>query len=106
MPCRGYRGSYFQRGDKILGGPQAGIIVGEKDLIRRFRDNQLSRALRVDKLTLAALEATLRLYHDPEKARYEIPVLRMLTADTRDLKARARRLWRHLKIGLRRVIGR
>lgn len=84
-------------GDKILGGPQAGIIVGDRDLIRRLRDNQLSRALRVDKLTIAAMEATLRLYHDHEKARCEIPVLGMLTADTRDLKARADRLLRRLK---------
>ena len=79
-------------GDKMLGGPQAGIIVGRKDLISYMRSNQLSRALRVDKFTLAALEETLKLYLDEEKAVSEIPVWRMLTADKDVLKERAERL--------------
>jgi L-seryl-tRNA(Ser) seleniumtransferase len=79
-------------GDKLLGGPQAGIVVGRADLVERLRRHPLQRALRADKLTLAALEGTLTLYLDPDRARREIPVLRMLdeTADT--VRARADRL--------------
>ncbi len=76
-------------GDKLLGGPQAGILAGRADLIARVEADPLMRAFRLDKMTLAALEATLRLYRDPERARREIPVLRMLTTPLADLRARS-----------------
>ncbi len=76
-------------GDKLLGGPQAGIIVGSADIVGRLRDNPLTRALRVDKLTIATLEATLALYRDPERARREIPVLAMLGRTRDELRTRA-----------------
>lgn len=76
-------------GDKMLGGPQAGIIVGRKDLVSYIRTNQLARTLRVDKFSIAALEATLRLYLDEEMAIREIPVWRMLTIEKETLKKRA-----------------
>jgi L-seryl-tRNA(Ser) seleniumtransferase len=79
-------------GDKLLGGPQAGCIVGRRELLARCRENPFARAMRADKLTLAALEATLRLYEDAETALHEIPVLRMLTSAPGELAARARRL--------------
>ncbi|HEX9895679.1 MAG TPA: L-seryl-tRNA(Sec) selenium transferase, partial [Gemmatimonadales bacterium] len=79
-------------GDKLLGGPQAGCLVGRSALVKQSRANAFARAARADKLTLAALEATLTLYHDPEAARAQIPVLRMLTADPRTLAERAHRL--------------
>jgi len=79
-------------GDKLLGGPQAGLLVGRADAIARARAHPLARALRLDKLGLAALEATLRLYLDPERALREIPVLAMLTAGQDELTARAERL--------------
>jgi len=76
-------------GDKLLGGPQAGILVGEADAVRQAERHPLARALRIDKLSLAALEATLALYRDPASAAEEIPVLRMLAAGERELAARA-----------------
>ncbi len=79
-------------GDKLLGGPQAGIVVGRGDLVASLRRNPMCRALRVDKVILAGLEATLRLYRDPERALREIPVLAMLAAAPDELEARARRL--------------
>jgi len=76
-------------GDKLLGGPQAGIIVGDAAWVGRMRQNPICRALRVDKVTLAGLEATLRIYRDPLRARAEIPTLRMLEADEASLEKRA-----------------
>lgn len=79
-------------GDKLLGGPQSGIIVGKKQYIDRIKKNPLNRAIRIDKMTLAALESTLRLYLDPEVAMREVPTLRMITAKSQDLKKAALRL--------------
>lgn len=79
-------------GDKLLGGPQAGCLVGEAGPVERCLRSPLARALRADKQTLAALEATLHLYQDPARARREIPVLRMLTTDPGTLHARAQAL--------------
>jgi L-seryl-tRNA(Ser) seleniumtransferase len=79
-------------GDKLLGGPQAGIVLGRADLVERLRRHPLQRALRADKLTLAALEGTLALYLDPDRARREVPVLRMLGDETERVRARADRL--------------
>jgi L-seryl-tRNA(Ser) seleniumtransferase len=79
-------------GDKLLGGPQAGLIVGRPDAVAAARRHPLARALRIDKLSLAALEATLRLYLDAERAVREIPVLAMLAADEDTLVTRAGRL--------------
>ena len=79
-------------GDKLLGGPQAGIVVGRAELVERLRRHPLQRALRADKLTLAALEGTLALYLDPERAAREVPVLRMLSEAVEAVRARAERL--------------
>jgi L-seryl-tRNA(Ser) seleniumtransferase len=84
-------------GDKLLGGPQAGIILGRKPLVEAIRKNQLSRALRIDKLTLLALEETLRIYRDEPRALAEIPTLQMILAPYEQLRSKARRL--------RRMIG-
>ncbi len=79
-------------GDKLLGGPQAGLLAGRRDAVAAAREHPLARAMRIDKLSLAALEATLALYLDPERARREIPVLAMLDATEEELAARATRL--------------
>ena len=79
-------------GDKVLGGPQAGIIVGRRELVDRIKQNPINRAMRIDKMTLAGLEATLRLYLDMDAAREAIPTLRMITATPQALKSKARRL--------------
>ena len=79
-------------GDKLLGGPRAGIVVGRADLVEELRRHPLQRALRADKLTLAALEGTLALYLDPERAAREIPVLRMLGEPLETVRGRAERL--------------
>jgi L-seryl-tRNA(Ser) seleniumtransferase len=84
-------------GDKLLGGPQAGIILGKKELIDGIKGNPLNRALRIDKLTLAALESTLIAYLSEGGAIQEIPTLRMLTIPLAQLRKRARRLERLLK---------
>ena len=79
-------------GDKLLGGPQAGVVVGRAELIEKLRRHPLHRALRIDKLGLAALEGTLLLYLEPDRALHEIPVLRMLHEDATVVRARAERL--------------
>jgi L-seryl-tRNA(Ser) seleniumtransferase len=79
-------------GDKLLGGPQAGIVVGRAELVERLRRHPLQRALRADKLTLAALEGTLGLYLEPERALREVPVLRMLNEPIEAVRGRAERL--------------
>jgi L-seryl-tRNA(Ser) seleniumtransferase len=80
-------------GDKLLGGPQAGIILGKRDLVEAIRKNPLNRALRIDKLTLLALEETLRLYRDPQAVMQEIPTLRMISETYPSLAAKAERLY-------------
>lgn len=84
-------------GDKLLGGPQAGIVAGRRELLESMKRHPLMRAFRADKLTLAALEATLRLYRDEQLALREIPALRMLTMTREELSRRAGRILRRLK---------
>lgn len=79
-------------GDKLLGGPQAGILLGTREAVDACRRNPLTRALRVDKLTLAALEGTLGLYRDPERAARDVPVLAMVTASADSIRVRAERV--------------
>ncbi len=83
-------------GDKLLGGPQAGIIVGKKELVAEIRKNPLNRAVRIDKMTIAGLEATLRLYRDKKEALEKIPTLHFLTIPPEEIKKKARRLKRAL----------
>lgn len=87
-------------GDKLLGGPQAGIIVGRRECIELLKKHPLLRALRIDKLTLAALEGTLRLYRDERQALAEIPTLRMLTMTAAELAVQGRRMLRRLRRGV------
>ena len=89
-------------GDKLLGGPQAGIILGKKGFLDLIKVNPLTRALRIDKLTLAALESTLLLYLDEKTAMREIPTLRMLSSDADQLKRRGRRLLKRVSGGIKK----
>ncbi len=84
-------------GDKLLGGPQAGIIVGQTAVIDQIKANPLTRALRIDKLTLAALESTLKIYRDEDRAVREIPTLRMLTMPFEDIRKKAELLFNTIK---------
>ena len=84
-------------GDKMLGGPQAGIIVGKRDFVDRIKKNPINRALRIDKMTLAALEATLQLYRDEAEALSAIPTLRMITMPVKSILTKAKRLQNRLK---------
>jgi L-seryl-tRNA(Ser) seleniumtransferase len=87
-------------GDKLLGGPQAGIILGHREIIERIKSNPMTRALRIDKFTLAGLEAVLRLYYDEDVALAKIPTLAMLSVPKEQIAAKARRLSRRIKKAL------
>jgi L-seryl-tRNA(Ser) seleniumtransferase len=87
-------------GDKLLGGPQAGIIAGKKDALDRIKKNPLTRALRIDKLTLAALEPTLKLYRDEERAIRTIPTLNMLTMSFVNVCSKAELLFNEIQNAL------
>jgi L-seryl-tRNA(Ser) seleniumtransferase len=91
------RGLVAFSGDKLLGGPQAGLVVGPAALVRPLRQHPLARALRIDKLSLAALEATLRLYDAPTPAEESVPTLRMLAQAPSAIAQRAARLARRLR---------
>jgi L-seryl-tRNA(Ser) seleniumtransferase len=84
-------------GDKLLGGPQAGIIIGREKLMRKVQKNPMLRAMRIDKMTLASLEATFMQYLDEEKAIKEIPTLRMLTQPVDEIKRRAKKIFASLR---------
>ncbi|OQY26337.1 MAG: L-seryl-tRNA(Sec) selenium transferase [Candidatus Cloacimonetes bacterium 4572_55] len=84
-------------GDKLLGGPQAGIIIGDRDIIERMKKNPFTRMFRCDKMTLAALDATLDLYFDEEKAVREIPTLRLITRSQRQIQQSAHKTLRYLR---------
>ncbi|MGQ9921203.1 MAG: aminotransferase class V-fold PLP-dependent enzyme, partial [Desulfobacca sp.] len=92
-------------GDKLLGGPQAGLAVGKKIYVEQLKRNPLTRALRPDKMTLAGLEATLRLYRDEAQALSAIPTLRMLTQSAAEVKRRAQSLARRLRRRLGAAAG-
>lgn len=85
-------------GDKLLGGPQCGIVVGKKQWVDRLAKHPLARALRVDKVTLAGLAATLRLYHDPQQAKNSIPLLSLLGTSLENLRVRAERIAQQLSV--------
>ncbi|MCL5021791.1 MAG: L-seryl-tRNA(Sec) selenium transferase [Nitrospirae bacterium] len=87
-------------GDKLLGGPQAGLIVGKREFIEKIQKNPLARAVRIDKLTLAALEATLMEYADEDGAKERIPTLKMLFEDPESIRTRAKKIALLLKRGL------
>jgi L-seryl-tRNA(Ser) seleniumtransferase len=90
-------------GDKLLGGPQAGILLGKRRFIDLIKRNPLNRALRIDKLTLTGLESTLRVYQDPERAMKVLPALSMLTCPLEELERRARLFQRKLSRDLSAV---
>jgi L-seryl-tRNA(Ser) seleniumtransferase len=92
-------------GDKLLGGPQAGIVVGKAAYLERINRHPLHRAVRVDKFTIAALEATLKLYADPQQAREQIPTLTMLGTPPQVLARRARRLLRQVPTAVQEAYG-
>lgn len=108
LGCDGFSGSLVESvesgcdlitasGDKLLGASQAGILLGKREMVREIAKHPLARALRIDKLTLAALEATLRLYWNPERAKQEIPTLRYLLRNPAEIKSLAVRLQRGLR---------